>query len=70
VRQVVGKKSKVDVNDVNKMGYLKCVIKETLRLHAPVPLLIPRETSATATLGGYDIPHKARQLKCIIVTCH
>jgi cytochrome P450 len=31
VRRVVGKKSKIDVNDINKMDYLKCVIKETLR---------------------------------------
>ncbi|KAG6635031.1 hypothetical protein I3843_11G013400 [Carya illinoinensis] len=60
IRQVVGKKSKIDANDVNHMGYFKCVIKETLRLHAPAPLLVPRETSAATRLGGYDIPHNSR----------
>ncbi|XP_061349592.1 cytochrome P450 71A1-like [Gastrolobium bilobum] len=60
VRRVVGKKSKVDENDVNQMNYLKCVIKETLRLHPPVPLLVPRETISSVKLKGYDIPPKTR----------
>ncbi|XVE50482.1 hypothetical protein DITRI_Ditri01bG0165800 [Diplodiscus trichospermus] len=55
VRNVVGKKSKVDVDDINQMVYLKCVIKETLRLHSVVPL-VPRKTTASVKLGGYDIP--------------
>ncbi|XVF49758.1 hypothetical protein PTKIN_Ptkin04bG0039600 [Pterospermum kingtungense] len=55
VRNVVGEKSKIDVDDISKMEYLKCVIKETLRLHPILPLL-PRKTSANVKLGGYDIP--------------
>ncbi|XP_059443423.1 cytochrome P450 71A1-like [Corylus avellana] len=60
VRRVVGKKSKIDVNDINQMDYLKCILKETLRLHPPAPLSAPRETSASVKFGGYDIPPKTR----------
>uniref|UniRef100_A0A2N9EJM2 Cytochrome P450 n=1 Tax=Fagus sylvatica TaxID=28930 RepID=A0A2N9EJM2_FAGSY len=60
VREVVGRKSNVVLNDVNQMCYLKCIVKETLRLHPPLPFLVPRETSANAQLGGYDIPCKTR----------
>jgi cytochrome P450 len=60
VRRVVGKKSKIDVNDINQMDYLKCILKETLRLHPPAPLSIPRETSTSVKFEGYDIPQKTR----------
>ncbi|XP_054813221.1 cytochrome P450 71A1-like [Prosopis cineraria] len=59
VRTVVEKKkknkSRIDEDDVSQMSYLKCVVKETLRLHNP-PALITRETNSTVKLGGYDIP--------------
>ncbi|KAM0982335.1 hypothetical protein ACFX2I_015237 [Malus domestica] len=60
VRRVVGKKAKVEENDLSQMKYMKCVIKENLRLHPPAPLLIPRESTADIKLGGYDIPAKTR----------
>nr|XP_023886343.1 cytochrome P450 71A1-like [Quercus suber] len=58
VRRVAGKKSKLDETDITHLQYLKCIIKETLRLHVPAPLLVPRETSTNVKLGGYDIPSK------------
>ncbi|KAF3436746.1 hypothetical protein FNV43_RR19495 [Rhamnella rubrinervis] len=62
VRRVVGKKSKIDMEDINQMDYLKCVTKENLRLHPSLPLLLPRQTSESIHLGGYHIPAKATVL--------
>jgi len=53
-RRVVGEKSRVDEADIDQMDYLKCIVKETLRLHAPV--MVTRGSSACAKLDGYDIP--------------
>ncbi|XP_019457306.1 PREDICTED: cytochrome P450 71A1-like [Lupinus angustifolius] len=60
LRRVVRYKTVVDENDMKQMNYLKCVLKETLRLHPPVPLLVPRETTSSVKLRGYDIPSKTR----------
>ncbi|KAK9117344.1 hypothetical protein Sjap_016291 [Stephania japonica] len=60
VRRVVGKKLKVEEDDIQHMNYLNCILKETLRLHAPAPLLAPREAITSTTLNGYHIPAKTR----------
>ncbi|MFQ6645781.1 hypothetical protein Gotur_019663 [Gossypium turneri] len=58
VRKVVGKKPKIDAEDIHRMDYLKCIIKETLRLHPPAPLMSPRQTSTSVKLEDYHIPPK------------
>ena len=63
VRRVMGNKPKTDViRHINKMDYLKCIIKESLRLHVPAPLLPPRETTESIELQGYHIPANTRVL--------
>ncbi|XVF77110.1 hypothetical protein PTKIN_Ptkin14bG0014100 [Pterospermum kingtungense] len=60
VRQAFHRKGNVAGEELHELEYLKLVIKETLRLHPPGPLLIPRECSEGCKINGYDIPAKSR----------
>ncbi|CAN1245195.1 Cytochrome P450 736A117 [Linum grandiflorum] len=50
----------VTEDDIKQMRYLKAVLKESLRLHLPFPLLTPRESSRDVRVLGYDVPAKTR----------
>ncbi|XVF82311.1 hypothetical protein PTKIN_Ptkin16aG0036200 [Pterospermum kingtungense] len=58
VRSLVGNKGFVNEDDIQDLPYLKAVIKETFRMQATVPLLVPRETIKECNIGGYTIPAK------------
>ncbi|XP_043717153.1 cytochrome P450 71B10-like isoform X2 [Telopea speciosissima] len=60
IRSTVGKKENVIEAIIEQLKYLKMVVKETLRLHPPAPILLPRETMHHFTINGYDIYPKIR----------
>ncbi|KAG5584989.1 hypothetical protein H5410_045423 [Solanum commersonii] len=62
VREIAANKGKVEEFDLQHLHYMKAVIKETMRLHPPVPLLVPRESIEKCTLDDYEIPAKTRVL--------
>lgn len=60
VRSHIRERGKVRESDIEQFHYLKMVVKETLRLHPPVPLLLPKETMSTIEISGYQIYPKTQ----------
>ncbi|XP_021768401.1 cytochrome P450 76C2-like [Chenopodium quinoa] len=57
---VVGRDSIVEEHHIYKLPYLQAVMKEALRLHPVLPLLVPHSPSESCIVGGYTIPKGSR----------
>lgn len=55
IRGILNGRQHITDDDLEKMHYLKAAIKETLRIHTPIPLLVPRVASQDVKVMGYDI---------------
>ncbi|XP_077220999.1 flavonoid 3'-monooxygenase CYP75B137-like [Tasmannia lanceolata] len=57
---VVGKDDIVEEHHISKLHYLDAVVREILRMHPGLPLLIPHMPSESCQVGGYTIPKGSR----------
>ncbi|KAL0362414.1 UNVERIFIED_CONTAM: cytochrome [Sesamum calycinum] len=56
----VGKSNKFEESHIESLPYLQAVLKETLRLHPPIPFLVPRRAIQETNFMGYQIPKNTR----------
>ncbi|KAI0513521.1 hypothetical protein KFK09_009545 [Dendrobium nobile] len=60
VQEEVRSSTHISESSLHNLQYLNSVVKETLRLHLPVPLLLPREAIRHCKISGYDIEQDTR----------
>ncbi|XP_015878021.3 probable (S)-N-methylcoclaurine 3'-hydroxylase isozyme 2 [Ziziphus jujuba] len=62
LRSVFGDQNSISESNLSQLPYLEACFKETLRLHAPVPFLLPHCAPETCEVMNYTIPKNARIL--------
>nr|AQW38831.1 geraniol 10-hydroxylase-like protein [Nothapodytes nimmoniana]QNS29947.1 cytochrome P450 [Nothapodytes nimmoniana] len=62
LEQVIGKGKLIEEEDVSRLPYLRCMVKEALRIHPPVPFLIPRTVETEVQVLEYTVPKGSQVL--------
>ncbi|MED6187384.1 hypothetical protein PIB30_075932 [Stylosanthes scabra] len=57
---IVGPNRMVIESDLIHLNYLRCVVRETFRMHPAGPFLIPHESLRDTTINDFHIPAKTR----------
>lgn len=62
LEMVLGKDGRVKERGIDRLPYLHAVVKETLCLHPPMPLLLPHRSERSCEVAGYMIPKDTQVL--------
>lgn len=56
----IGRDRRVESSDIKNLVYLQAIVKETLRLYPPGPLLVPHEVTEDCYIQDYYVPKGTR----------
>ncbi|OUZ99480.1 Cytochrome P450 [Macleaya cordata] len=59
---IIGKDRPIKESDIIRLPYLQAIVKETLRLHPPVPLLVPHKAETDVKIHNFIVPKNAQVL--------
>ncbi|WJX82443.1 unspecific monooxygenase [Trifolium repens] len=60
--QIIDKDETIEESHISKLPFLQAVVKETLRLHPPIPLLLPHKCDENVNILGFNVPKNAQVL--------
>ncbi|CAL5192542.1 unnamed protein product [Lathyrus oleraceus] len=60
--QEIGKDETIEESHICKLPFLQAVVKESLRLHPPGPLLLPHICDKSVNILGFNVPKNAQVL--------
>ncbi|XP_057981155.1 cytochrome P450 76T24-like [Malania oleifera] len=62
LQETLDEDGQIQESDISKLPYLQAMVKETLRLHPPGPLLVPRKAMRDVEICGFKVPKNAQIL--------
>ncbi|PKU75263.1 Geraniol 8-hydroxylase [Dendrobium catenatum] len=62
IKSVIGLEREIEESDISKLPFFQAVLKETLRLHPPAPLLLPHKVDVRTEINGYLVPKNSQVL--------
>ncbi|KAH9626801.1 hypothetical protein KSS87_001960 [Heliosperma pusillum] len=62
LQKTVGKGNSVQECHITELPYLQAIVKETLRLHPPAPIPVPRKVDSDINIFDYTIPKNSMVL--------
>ncbi|RZC73042.1 hypothetical protein C5167_048517 [Papaver somniferum] len=60
ISTIIGKDRLIKETDIVRLPYLQAIVKETLRLHPPVPFLVPHKAVVDVKMHNFVVPKDAQ----------